>query len=96
MSKIPMISHAKHNYDGKVVMPNEPFEALTADDADELKVIGFASRCEITKGVAGLNYNTRVMVPIRNDHSTGRPVQPAIPQRTPVTKRQRRDIAKPE
>lgn len=66
MSKIPMISNAKHTYDGKTLMPNEPFEALNEDDADELKCIGFATRAKAPTAAAvarpAATYQTRVLV----------------------------------
>ena len=41
-----MVSHMKHNYKGKVIMPNERFTADSEQDAAELETfpLRFASR----------------------------------------------------
>lgn len=44
MSKISMVSHAKHSYNGKLVMPNQRFSVDTEQDAAELEALRFADR----------------------------------------------------
>lgn len=41
---IPMVSIAKHVYHGKVLHANDPFEAKTERDAEDLEVLNFARR----------------------------------------------------
>lgn len=60
MAKIPMISHARHMYGGRMFAPNDRFEVDSDDDADELRILGFASRAVVPQPSA--TYDTRVLV----------------------------------
>lgn len=44
MSKIPMVSHARHLYNGRQLASGDSFSADSEDDAKELEIIGFAKR----------------------------------------------------
>jgi hypothetical protein len=54
MNKIPMISTGSHRYEGKWLGNGDPFDALNEQDAEELRLIGFAKRAPV--------YQTRAMV----------------------------------
>lgn len=44
MSKVPMVSTGKHVYEGKQLFTGDKFEVNSQEDADDLKILGFAER----------------------------------------------------
>lgn len=44
MAKIPMVSHARHHYNGRALVSGESFTVDSETDAQELEILKFASR----------------------------------------------------
>lgn len=58
MSKVSMISNARHLYGGRALVSNQSFEANNETDAQELEILGFASRVKSAQPT----YETKPMV----------------------------------
>lgn len=79
MGTIPMISEARQMYAGKPLLPNDPFEALNEQDAEDLICMGWARRVHIAASAP-----TRDEAPKVDHVETAQPAQMDIQSSAPT------------